>query len=67
MEAEKIIKLTNGYLMLLIVLILFFGGITISIVQETPFYIPIIIIGFISFFGFILVNPNTSKEIFFFV
>ena len=63
MEAEKIIKLTNGYLMLLIVLILFFGGITISIVQETPFYIPIIIIGFISFFGFILVNPNTSKVI----
>jgi len=63
MEIEKIIKQTNGYLMLLIVLILFFGGITMSIIQETPLYIPVIVIGFISFFGFILVNPNTSKVV----
>ena len=63
MKAEKIIKPANGYLMLLIVLILFFGGITMSIVQETPLYIPVIVIGFISFFGFILVNPNTSKVV----
>ena len=63
MEAEKIIKPANGYLMLLVVLTLFFGGITISIIQETPLYIPLIIIGFISFFGFILVNPNTSKVV----
>jgi regulator of protease activity HflC (stomatin/prohibitin superfamily) len=61
MEAEKIIKPANGYLMLLVVLILFFGGITMSIVQQTPLYIPAIVIGFFSFFGFILVNPNTSK------
>ncbi len=63
MEIEKIIKPANGYLMLLIVLLLFFGGITMSIIQETPFYIPVIIIGFVSFFGFILVNPNTSKVV----
>jgi hypothetical protein len=36
MKAEKTIKPANGYLMLLIVLILFFGGITMSIIQETP-------------------------------
>ena len=63
MKSEKHIKPTNGYLMLLIVLTLFFGGIIMSIVQKTPLYIPLIIIGFISFFGFILVNPNTSKVI----
>ena len=63
MEIEKIIKPANGYLMLLIVLLLFFGGITMSIIQETPLYIPVIIIGFVSFFGFILVNPNTSKVV----
>jgi len=63
MKSEKLIKPTNGYLMLLIVLTLFFGGIIMSIVQKTPLYIPLIIIGLISFFGFILVNPNTSKVI----
>lgn len=63
MESEKIIKPANGYLMLLIVLVLFFGGITLSIVQETGMYVPLSIIGFIGFFGFILVNPNTSKVI----
>jgi len=63
MESEKIIKPANGYLMLLIVLVLFFGGITLSIIQETGMYVPLSIIGFIGFFGFILVNPNTSKVI----
>ena len=63
MKAEKITKPANGYLMLLIVLTLFFGGITMCVIQETPLYIPLVIIGFISFFGFILVNPNTSKVI----
>ena len=63
MKNEKTIKPANGYLMLLIVLILFFGGITMSIIKETGIYIPLILIGFIGFFGFILVNPNTSKVI----
>ena len=63
MEEEKIIKPANGYIMLLVVLVLFFGGITMSIIQQTPLYIPVIIIGFFGFFGFILVNPNTSKVI----
>ena len=63
MESEKIIKPANGYLMLLIVLVLFFGGITLSIIKETGIYVPLSIIGFLGFFGFILVNPNTSKVI----
>lgn len=62
MKAEKIIKLANGYLMLFIVLLLFFGGIAMSIFK-TPIFILASIFGFIGFFGFILVNPNTSKVI----
>ncbi len=63
MKAEKIIKPANGYLMLLIVLILFFGGILLVIKFENPVYLLTVLAGFIGFFGFILVNPNTSKVI----
>jgi regulator of protease activity HflC (stomatin/prohibitin superfamily) len=63
MKAEKIIKPANGYLMLLVVLILFFGGIIMSIISETPIFLLGSAIGFFGFFGFILVNPNTSKVI----
>ena len=63
MKSEKIIKPANGYLMLLIALTLFFGGIIMAIVKKTPIYLPASLIGFIGFFGFILVNPNTSKVI----
>lgn len=63
MEAEKIIKPSNGYLMLLLVLGAFFGGIVLSIMYETPIYLPVTLAGFIGFFGFILVNPNTSKVV----
>ncbi|MEO9570314.1 MAG: SPFH domain-containing protein [Polaribacter sp.] len=63
MKAEKIIKPANGYLMLLIVLLLFFGGITFIIKKESPLYLLPTLLGFIGFFGFILVNPNTSKVI----
>ena len=63
MKEEKIIKPANGYLMLLIVLILFFGGIAFTIIKETPIYLITTLFGFFGFFGFILVNPNTSKVI----
>lgn len=63
MKTEKIIKPANGYLMLLIALTLFFGSIIMSIINETPAYLPLTLIGFIGLFGFILVNPNTSKVI----
>lgn len=63
MEAEKIIKPANGYLMLVIFLVLFFGGLAMAIKFEEPLYIIAIVFGFIMLFGFILVNPNTSKVI----
>ena len=63
MKEEKIIKPANGYLMLLIVLLLFFGGIAYTIIKETPIYLIASLSGFFGFFGFILVNPNTSKVI----
>lgn len=63
MKEEKIIKPPNGYLMLVIVLVLFFGSIGLAINQKNPLYIVVSVISFIGFFGFILVNPNTSKVI----
>jgi len=62
MKVEKIIKPANGYLMLVIVLALFFGGIAMSFIKS-PIFIIVSVLGFIGFFGFILVNPNTSKVI----
>jgi regulator of protease activity HflC (stomatin/prohibitin superfamily) len=61
MKIEKIIKPANGYFMLLVVFLLFFGGIVMTIRSESPGYLIATLIGFIGFFGFILVNPNTSK------
>jgi regulator of protease activity HflC (stomatin/prohibitin superfamily) len=63
MKQEKIIKPINGYLMLLTALLLFIGGIAASFRYEDPTYLLITLVGFISLFGFILVNPNTSKVI----
>ena len=63
MKTEKIIKPANGYLMLVIMLLLFFLSIAFSIQQENAVYILVTILSFIGFFGFILVNPNTSKVV----
>ncbi len=63
MEAEKIIKPANGYLMLAIFLIVFIGGIVMAIKYENPLYIIAIVVAIVMLFGFILVNPNTSKVI----
>ena len=63
MKEEKIIKPANGYLMLLVTLVLFFGSIFYAFNQENPLYLIVTVISFLGFFGFILVNPNTSKVI----
>ncbi len=63
MEAEKIIKPANGYLMLAIFLILFFGSIAGTIKYEEPLFGITIFISIVMLFGFILVNPNTSKVV----
>ncbi|MGC6285476.1 MAG: SPFH domain-containing protein [Polaribacter sp.] len=63
MKEEKIIKPANGYLMLLVTLVLFFGSIFYAFNQENPLYLIVTAISFLGFFGFILVNPNTSKVV----
>jgi hypothetical protein len=63
MKEEKIIKPANGYLMLLVTLVLFFGSIFYAFNQENPLYLIVTAISFLGIFGFILVNPNTSKVI----
>jgi regulator of protease activity HflC (stomatin/prohibitin superfamily) len=63
MKEEKIIKPANGYLMLLIIIVLFLGGIVMSFKMEDPIFLLSSLIGFFGMFGFILVNPNTSKVI----
>jgi regulator of protease activity HflC (stomatin/prohibitin superfamily) len=63
MKTEKIIKPANGYLMLFILFALFIGGIAATIRMASPVFLLSTLIGFFGFFGFILVNPNTSKVI----
>jgi len=63
MSNEKIIKPANGYLMLVVVLVLFIGGILAAISNENPGWLLLTLTGFVSIFGFILVNPNSSKVI----
>lgn len=60
MNQEKNIKPANGYLMLVIVLTVFLGGIAMSIINQNPVYLIATAVGFFMMFGFILVNPNTS-------
>lgn len=61
MKEEKIIIPANGYLMLFIFLILFFGTITISVITRNPKFI--ILLPFIILIapGFIMVQPNNSR------
>ncbi|MDG1803890.1 SPFH domain-containing protein [Flavicella sp.] len=61
MNEEKTIKLLNGYFMLVLIFLLFFGGISLSITKETGAYVPLSVIGFFLAFGLVLVNPNSSK------
>lgn len=61
MKEEKIIVPTNGYLMLLVFLILFFGPIVMAITTKNAEYIPIIIIAIFIAPGFIMVQPNNSR------
>ena len=61
MEKEKSIKPINGYLIFAIAILVFFGGIALLINTENFIYLPLPFIGVIISFGFILVNPNSSK------
>ncbi len=61
MKEETIIIPANGYLMLFVFLILFFGSIASSIVTENPFFFIGILIAIFLVPGFIMVQPNNSR------
>ena len=61
MKEEKIIVPANGYLMLLVFLILFFGGIVSIILTETGWPAFAVFTGLIIMFGFVMVQPNNSR------
>ncbi|TYP97545.1 regulator of protease activity HflC (stomatin/prohibitin superfamily) [Tenacibaculum adriaticum] len=61
MKSEKIIKPTNGYVMLTIAFLLIFGGIYLAISNSNPLYVITSFLGIFLSLGLILVNPNTSK------
>ena len=61
MSQEKSITPTNGYAMLFLFILLFFGGIAGIIAVKMPLFILSIFIGLIMIPGFVLVNPNGSR------
>ena len=61
MKEEKIIVPANGYLMLFIFLILFFGSIALIPIYKTALPIIGIVISLIIVFGFVMVQPNGSR------
>lgn len=61
MKEEKIIVPANGYLMLFVFLILFFGGIICTVNFENPWFIAAIVTALLIAPGFIMVQPNGSR------
>jgi len=61
MKEEKNIIPANGYLMLFVFLILFFGGIGGIITLRNPWFVLIILSAIIIVAGFIMVQPNNSR------
>lgn len=61
MKEEKIIVPANGYLMLFVFLILFFGGVFGIILMRNPWALLLIISGVFLAPGFIMVQPNESR------
>lgn len=61
MKEEKIIVPTNGYAILFLFLLLFFGGIAAIVVFKSPLYLiaPVMALFFAP--GFIMVQPNSSR------
>jgi regulator of protease activity HflC (stomatin/prohibitin superfamily) len=63
MNQEKIIKVSNGYFMLFL-LIVFIASIPVGIANEIVWLVAVgIVLTIITLPGFFLVNPNTSKVI----
>ncbi len=60
MKEEKIIKVSNGYIILIIALLLLLGGVY-GLVNINTWFIAIVVVGVFLIPGFFLINPNTSK------
>jgi regulator of protease activity HflC (stomatin/prohibitin superfamily) len=61
MSNEKSITPLSGYVMLLLFVLLFFGGIATSIAFRNPLFFILILTAIILLPGFIKVNPNGSR------
>ncbi|WP_431134988.1 SPFH domain-containing protein [Psychroserpens mesophilus] len=61
MKEEKIIVPANGYLMLFLFLILFFGSIITMISLKNPWFLISVVIAILIAPGFIMVQPNGSR------
>lgn len=61
MTNEKTVAPLNGYFMLFICLLLFFGGIAAIITTGSPWFGAVVFLGFFTAFGIVLVNPNSSR------
>lgn len=61
MKEEKIIVPANGYFMLFVFLVVFFGSIVTIVSLETPLPIITIVLALVMAFGFIMVQPNGSR------
>lgn len=61
MKEEKIIVPANGYLMLFLFLILFFGSIALIPITETGWPVIGIVTALVLAFGFLMVQPNGSR------
>ena len=61
MKEENIIVPANGYLMLLVFLVLFFGSIAAIITLESVLPVITIVLSIIIAIGFIMVQPNNSR------
>jgi regulator of protease activity HflC (stomatin/prohibitin superfamily) len=61
MKEEKNIVPANGYLMLFVFLVLFFGSIAAIISMKTPWPVISIFLSLVILFGFVMVQPNGSR------
>ncbi len=61
MKEEKIIVPANGYFMLFLFLLVFFGSIATMITIKTPWPIITIVLSLVMAFGFVMVQPNGSR------
>ncbi|MFD1293614.1 SPFH domain-containing protein [Lutibacter holmesii] len=63
MTEEKIIKLSSGYFMLILLILFIIGGITSLVNSVIPLFFIFLLLTITTLPGFFLVNPNTSKVI----